>query len=195
MSPVTAIVTSPMRRARVVQPPIGYVPAFFMALIACEPRLSTASGVPAWVRTWLLSPHHGRHTTHQHAQPDLACGLDRADPRMSLEVLQVWLHDLVQHLVRGLVRVDGAASPLRPGAISGLTQVERAQLVGDVLGHGMAIIVGQEISSQLFRFCQQFGDGPAGGRPGCLHDFMLSCHHAVTWIEEAPWHASRSPSA
>jgi hypothetical protein len=49
---------------------------------------------------------------------------------------------------------------LRPGAISELTQVEGAQLVGDVLGHGMAILLGQETSSQLFGFCQQIGMGP-----------------------------------
>jgi hypothetical protein len=63
---------------------------------------------------------------HQHAEPDLPCGLDRADPRASPEVLQVWLHDLVQHLVGRVVRVDVPASPLRPGAIGELTQVECA---------------------------------------------------------------------
>ena len=56
-------------------------------------------------------------------------------------------------------RVDVAASPLRPGTISELTQVESAQLVSDVLSHGVAILLGQETSSQQFGFCQQFGMG------------------------------------
>jgi hypothetical protein len=38
--------------------------------------------------------------------------------------------------------------------------MERAQLVSDVLGHGMAILLGQETSSQQFGFCQQLGVGP-----------------------------------
>ena len=63
---------------------------------------------------------------HQHAEPDLPCGLDSAAPRASLEIVQVWLHDLVQHLVGRVVRVDVPASPLRPSAIGELTQVERA---------------------------------------------------------------------
>jgi hypothetical protein len=53
--------------------------------------------------------------------------------------------------------------PLPPAAISELTQVEGAQLVSDVLGHGRAILLGQETSSEQFGFCQQFGMGPQEG--------------------------------
>jgi hypothetical protein len=98
--------------------------------------------------------YSGSISAQQHAERDLSCGLDRAGPGASLEVLQVWLHNLVQHLVCGLVGVNVAASPLWPGAISELTQVEGAQLVSDVLGHGMAILLGQETSSQQFGLCQ-----------------------------------------
>jgi hypothetical protein len=41
--------------------------------------------------------------------------------------------------------------------------VEGAQLVSDVLGHGRAILLGQETSSEQFGFCQQFGMGPQEG--------------------------------
>jgi hypothetical protein len=96
---------------------------------------------------------------HQHAEPDLLSGLDCADPHAPLEVLQVRLHSLLKHLVRRVLRVEIPASPLRPGAIGELPQVESAQLVSDAFGHGVAIVLGQQAGSQLFGLGLQIGMG------------------------------------
>jgi hypothetical protein len=44
--------------------------------------------------------------------------------------------------------------------------VEISQLVSDAFGHGVAIVLGQQASSQLFGFGLQVGMGPAGARSG-----------------------------
>ena len=99
-------------------------------------RSSTASGVPAWVRTlssWSSSRQSYRPSSTP-ADPDVTSRALRAEPRAAGKVIQVRLHHPGKHFGRRHMRLRVSAAPPPPRPSSQLTDAQRPQLGSDTRG-------------------------------------------------------------
>ena len=71
----------------------------------------------------------------QDPESDLLGGASGADLRPSVDVVQIGLDHLGEHVLGGFVRFDVSAAVVRACPVGKLFQVERTQFVAEVFGH------------------------------------------------------------